>query len=68
MGTTDRAIRTAVAVVAVVVAALAGWTSVVGVVALVLAGVMLLTSALGYCPIYTLVGVDTRRPRDRAAV
>jgi hypothetical protein len=37
-----------------------GVGSVLGIVALVFAGVMLLTSAVGFCPAYTPFGLSTR--------
>ena len=63
MSTTDRALRTAAAVVAVVVALDAGSTA--GIVLLALAGVMVATSAVGFCPLYTVFRFTTRR-RDQA--
>jgi len=37
--------------------------SVAGIVLLALAAVMLATSVVGFCPLYTLVGLDTRSLR-----
>lgn len=62
MGAGDRLLRAAlVAPVLAVVAVIVGATTVVGVVLWAVAAVMLATSALGFCPLYRLVGVDTRR-------
>jgi uncharacterized membrane protein len=53
MGTTDRIIRAVVvAPVLLVIAYMVGFTSVVGVIATVLAVVMLGTAAVGFCPLY----------------
>jgi uncharacterized membrane protein len=53
MGTTDRIIRAVVvAPVLLVIAYLVGFASVVGVIATVLAIVMLGTAAVGFCPLY----------------
>ena len=63
MGTVDRALRTfAVAPVAIVLSvAVFGIGSVFGILALVVAGIMLTTSAVGFCPLYTPFGISTRR-------
>lgn len=64
MGTADRLLRAVlVAPVAVVLAALAGWTTGWAVLALVVAAVMLLTAAVGSCPLYLPFGISTRTPR-----
>jgi hypothetical protein len=61
MGSIDRIARTfVVAPVAIVVAVVVGVGSVAGIVLLVLAAVMLATSAIGFCPLYKLIGLDTR--------
>ena len=61
MGSIDRILRVfVVAPAAIVVAIVVGAGSVVGIVLLALAAVMLATSAAGFCPLYTLVGLDTR--------
>ena len=53
MGTADRIIRAiVVAPVLLVIAYLVGFASVVGVIATVLAVVMLGTAAVGFCPLY----------------
>ena len=59
MGSADRIIRILIAAV------LAGLyfggvlTGTIGIVLLVVAGVFLLTSFVGFCPLYTLVGIKT---------
>lgn len=55
----DRLIRVAVAVVAFVGAIAVGATSVLGVVLFVVAAVMLVTAAAGFCPLYRLLGIST---------
>lgn len=64
MGTPDRVIRGAIIAPALIILALLiGATEAVGIVLLVLAAVMLLTSAVGTCPLYAPFGVSTcRRP------
>ncbi len=61
MGTVDRAVRAfLVAPVAVVAALAAGAGTVPGVVLLVVAAIMLATAAVGFCPLYALLRLDTR--------
>lgn len=59
VGTTDRMVRGALAVVLLVVALLVGVGSVGGVIALVLAVVMAATAVLRFCPLYTPLKIDT---------
>lgn len=58
-GTVDRAVRLVVAVIAAAVALSVG--GVAAVVLWIVAGVMVVTAASGFCPLYKLVGVSTRR-------
>ena len=65
MSNVDRALRTVVvAPAAVIVGLFAGPTSVLAIVLYALAAVMLATSAKGFCPLYTLVHLDTRGRRS----
>ena len=65
-GTADRSIRVALAVAAVVGAVLVGASTVLGIVLLVVAGVLLLTAATGFCPLYRVLGISTCRvPANR---
>jgi hypothetical protein len=60
MGNTDRIIRV---IIAVLIAALYFTdmiTGTVAVVLLVIGGIFVLTSLIGYCPLYALFGWDTR--------
>ena len=60
MGTVDRALRAfLVAPAAIVVALLLGAGTVVGVILFVVAGVMLASAAIGFCPTYVLLGIST---------
>ncbi len=64
MTNSDRALRTfLVAPAAIVVAFVVGAGSIGGIVLLALAAIMLATSALGFCPLYKLLHVDTRGRR-----
>lgn len=56
---TDRIIRAVAAVVAIVVAFVTGPSSVLGIVLLVVAAVLLVTAAVGFCPLYRIFGMST---------
>lgn len=67
MGTVDRAARAFVIAPAAIAAAFAlGVGGVAGIVLLVVAAVMLATAAVGFCPIYALLGINTRHRRRLA--
>jgi hypothetical protein len=57
--TLDRVVRLVVAVVAVVVAVIVGAGSVGGIVLLVVGAIMLVTAAVGFCPLYRVLGLST---------
>lgn len=59
MGTADRLIRILLAVVFAVLYFTNTVTGVFGIVLLVLGGVFLLTSLISFCPLYTLIGLNT---------
>ena len=62
MGILDRRVRGfVVAPLALIVALLAGAGSIAGIVLLVVAGIMALTAATGFCALYSLFHLDTRR-------
>lgn len=64
MGKTDKAVRT---LIALVIAALSYFdiiTGVLGNVLLVLAIVLLVTSFINFCPLYTLFGMNTRKNEE----
>lgn len=54
-----RAVAAVAAVVAIVVAVVAGPGSVLGIVLLVVAAVLLVTAAVGFCPLYRVFGMST---------
>jgi hypothetical protein len=61
LGTTDRVLRV---LVAVVIAVLYGTGVISGTIAIVLsilAVVFVLTSAINFCPLYTVFGISTRK-------
>jgi hypothetical protein len=59
MGTADRIVRGLTAIVIVFLFFTNVLTGTIGIVLLVLAGVFVLTSLLGYCPLYALAGIST---------
>lgn len=60
MGVFDRGLRAFIVVpAAIVVAFVLGATTLVGIILFVVAGIMLVTAATGYCPTYTLLGIST---------
>lgn len=59
MGNTDRIIRILLAVVFAVLYFTNTVTGTFGIVLLVLGAVFLLTSLIGFCPLYPLVGINT---------
>ena len=59
MGTADRVTRILLAVVMSVLYFTNTITGIFGIVLLVLAGVFLITSLVGFCPLYTLIGLNT---------
>jgi hypothetical protein len=64
MNTLDRRLRAfLIAPAAAVAGVLVGPGSVAAIVLYVIAAVMLATSAAGYCPLYTLLRLDTRNGR-----
>ncbi len=59
MGITDRIIRTLIAVVIAILYFTHIITGTLGIVLLVLAVVFLLTSLVSFCPLYTLLGINS---------
>lgn len=68
MGTTDRLVRALiVAPVLLALALVVGFTSVPGIIAVVLAAVMLGTAAVGFCPLYLPFHLHTDRAPKASA-
>lgn len=59
MGNTDKIIRIVVAIIAVALYFTGTLTGALGIVALVAAGIFLLTSFISFCPLYTILGIST---------
>jgi uncharacterized membrane protein YkgB len=62
MGTADRVVRTAIAVVIVVLYAAGKISGTLAVVLGIVALAFLLTSVVGWCPSYVPFGLSTRKP------
>jgi fatty acid desaturase len=59
MGNTDRIVRLLLAAVIAILYFTNTITGTLGIVLLVLAGVFVITSLVSFCPLYTLVGLNT---------
>lgn len=59
MGTADKAIRIIIALIIAVLFYLKIITGTLGIVLLVVAGVLLITSFISFCGLYTLFGINT---------
>jgi hypothetical protein len=60
IGTADKAVRITLAVVLTVLYFNGTVQGIVGIIALVLAGIFLLTSLVGFCPLYAIFGLSTK--------
>jgi hypothetical protein len=59
MGSTDKIIRLLIAAVIAILFLTNTVTGTLGIVLLVVAALMILTSLISFCPLYTLVGIKT---------
>jgi uncharacterized membrane protein len=59
--TIDRAIRAIIGIGAIAVAFAVGAGSLLGIVLFVVAAIMLVTAAVGFCPLYRVLGISTCR-------
>lgn len=64
MGTIDRIARILVALVAIILFFTDTVTGTLGYVLLAVSGVFLLTSVISFCPLYTLLGINTCPVKD----
>ena len=63
--TLDRGIRAMIAVAAFIGAFAVGLGSVLGVALVVVGAIMALTAAVGFCPLYRVVGISTCKAPQR---
>tara|TARA_R110000787_G_scaffold109035_2_gene217553 strand:- start:40981 stop:41187 length:207 start_codon:yes stop_codon:yes gene_type:complete len=61
MGGTDRMIRVIIAVIAAILYFTGIVYGTLGIILLVVAGVFLATSFLNFCPLYTVLGINTKK-------
>lgn len=59
MGTTDRTVRIIVAIIAAALYFSGTITGTLGIIALVVAAVFVLTSFISFCPLYAIFGIST---------
>ncbi len=64
MGGTDKAIRLLIAVILVSLYFLGLIEGVIGIIALVVAAVFILTSVISFCPLYTVFGIKTCKTKS----
>lgn len=64
MGTFDRVFRTLVAIAIVVLYFSNTISGTLGILLVVLSGIFLLTSLISFCPIYTLIGMNTCKKKS----
>ncbi|MBC7510308.1 MAG: DUF2892 domain-containing protein [Ferruginibacter sp.] len=63
MGNTDRIIRLTVTVLFTALFFTNTVTGIAGIILLVFAGVFVITSLVSFCPVYTLLGLNTCTPK-----
>ncbi len=61
MGGMDRLIRIVIAIIAAILYFTGTVPGTLGIILLVVAGVFLLTSFLNFCPLYTVLGINTKK-------
>ena len=61
IGTTDRALRLALGAILIALAFLAGLEGAAQISAMIAGGVLIVTAAIRFCPLYTLFGLRTCR-------
>lgn len=59
MGSLDRGIRIAIAVIFAILFSTGIVTGVLGTILLIIGGVFIATSVVSFCPLYTLIGINT---------
>jgi len=64
MGTTDKIIRIAIAALLAVLYFTGVISGTLGIVLLVIAVVFVLTSLISFCPLYTLIGLNTSKKKE----
>lgn len=65
MGNTDKIVRILLAVIVGILFFTGTISGMLGAILLIFAGVFVLTSFISFCPLYTLVGINTCAVKDR---
>ena len=63
MGTIDRVIRSLIAIVIAILFFTHTISGTLGIVLLVIAAILLVTSVIGFCPLYALLGLSTDKKK-----
>jgi hypothetical protein len=63
VGTPDRIIRAIVGLSLIIVPVVAAWSTLALVTSAVIGVVLVVTAAIGFCPIYAAIGISSRRAR-----
>ena len=64
MGSADRIARFVIAAIVAVLYFTNVITGTLGIVLLIIAGVFVLTSLIGFCPLYTIIGISTCKTKS----
>lgn len=64
MGSTDKLVRVIIAILIAVLYFTGVLKGTLGIVLLVLAGIFIVTSLVGFCPLYTILGWNTRKAKE----
>lgn len=67
MNEIDQGVRVVVAFALALLSLSLGFGTAAGIVLLVISGVLLVTAAAGFCPVYRLLHLTTRKPRVTGA-
>jgi predicted RND superfamily exporter protein len=65
VSSTDKIVRLALAIVLIVLFYKSIFTGIVGIIALIVAFVLTMTSLIGFCPLYTLFGINTAKKKEQ---
>ncbi|QYA24666.1 DUF2892 domain-containing protein [Gramella sp. MT6] len=68
MGKTDKIIRLLIAVALLIIYANGMVEGTLGIIFLVLAGILVLTSMMSFCPLYSPFDIHTNKGKDKAAL
>jgi chromate transport protein ChrA len=64
MGSTDKMVRIIIAIVIAILFFTNVISGILGIILLIFAGVFVLTSLISFCPLYPLVGMNTKKKQE----